>query len=155
MQVVPSIQKFLWRDFMYTVKEVSELLKLTEHTVRYYTDKGLVPSLKRDKNNNRLFDEESVNWLIGIKYLKQCGMSVEDIKTYIDLCLKGDSTIQERYDIILKHKAVAISQLEEAKQRVKYMEEKANHYLDIINGLIPDNTNPGKWEFKSEKLITK
>jgi len=26
------------------------------------------------------------------------------------------------------------------------MEEKANHYLDIINSVIPDNTNPGKWE---------
>jgi len=34
---------------MYTVKEVAKLLDLTEHTVRYYTDKGLVPSVQRDK----------------------------------------------------------------------------------------------------------
>jgi Predicted transcriptional regulators len=52
---------------MYTVKEIAKLLDMTEHTVRYYTDMGLVPSLKRDKNGNRLFDEESKNWLIGIK----------------------------------------------------------------------------------------
>ncbi len=26
------------------------------------------------------------------------------------------------------------------------MDEKANHYLDIINGLSPDDTNPGEWE---------
>ena len=37
-------------------------------------------------------------------------------------------------------------QLEEAKRTVKYMDEKANHYLDIINGLSPDDTNPGEWE---------
>jgi len=31
-------------------------------------------------------------------------MSVKDIKTYVDLCLEGDSTIHERYEIILKQK---------------------------------------------------
>ncbi|WP_372587257.1 MerR family transcriptional regulator [Priestia megaterium] len=45
-----------------------------------------------NKNNIRLFDQESINWLTGVKYLKQCGMTVEDIKTYVDLCLKGGST---------------------------------------------------------------
>ncbi|WP_425458103.1 MerR family transcriptional regulator [Bacillus rubiinfantis] len=114
---------------------------MTEHTV---TDKGLVPNLQRDKNNNRLFDQESINWLTGVKYLKQCGMSVEDIKTYVDLCLEGRSTIQERYEIIMKHKATALERFEEAKRTVKYMEEKANHYLDIINGAILDDTNPGQ-----------
>lgn len=131
---------------MYSVKEVAKLLDLTDHTVRYYTDKGLVPNVKRDKNNNRLFDEESINWLTGVKYLKQCGMLVEDIKTYVDLCLEGDSTIQERYEIILKQKEVAQAQLEQAKIRAKYMEDKLKHYLDIINQVIPDDTNPGKWE---------
>lgn len=133
---------------MYTVKEVSKLLDLTEHTVRFYTDKGLVPSVKRDKNNKRLFDQESINWLIGVKFLKQCGMSVEDIKSYVDLCLEGNSTIQERYEIILKQKEIAQVQLDEAKRTVKYMEEKASHYLDIINGVMPDDTNPGDWESK-------
>lgn len=65
---------------MYTVKDVAKLLDITEHTVRFYTDKGLVPSVQRDKNNIRLFDQESINWLTGVKYLKQCGMTVEDIK---------------------------------------------------------------------------
>ncbi|MFB3167241.1 MerR family transcriptional regulator [Neobacillus sp. 179-C4.2 HS] len=140
---------------MHTVKEVSKLLDLTEHTVRFYTDKGLVPSVQRDKNNNRLFDQESINWLIGVKYLKQVGMSVEDIKSYVDLCLEGNSTIQERYEIILKQKKISQAQLEEAKRTVKYMEEKANHYLEIINGVIPDDTNPGDWESKYAKTQLK
>lgn len=133
---------------MYTVKEVSKILELTEHTVRFYTDKGLVPSIKRDKNNNRLFDQESINWLIGVKYLKQVGMSVEDMKSYVNLCLEGNSTIQERYEIIMKQKEIAQAQLDEAKRTVKYMKEKASHYLEIINGEIPDDTNPGDWESK-------
>jgi len=144
---------------VYTVKEVAMLLDLTEHTVRFYTDKGLVPNLQRDKNNKRLFDDEAINWLTGVKYLKQCGMSVEDIKTHVNLCLEGGSTIQALYDIIFKQKTIAQEQLEEAKRTVKYMEEKVNHYLDIINGVVTDDTNPGEWEsikpipLKKNKLI--
>lgn len=137
---------------MYTVKDVSKQLGLTEHTVRYYTDKGLVPSIQRDKNNIRLFDQESINWLVGVKYLKQCGMTVEDIKTYVDLCLLGASTIQERFEIILKQKEIAKIQFEEAKKTVEYMEEKASHYLDIMNGVITDDTNPGEWESKQKHV---
>lgn len=131
---------------MYTVKEVAKLLDLTEHAVRYYTDKGLVPHLQRDKNNNRIFDEDSIKWLTGAKNLKKCGMSIEDIRTYVELCLEGDSTIQERYEIIRKQKEAALAQLEEAKLMAAFMINKEKHYRDIFNKLIPDNTNPAKWE---------
>lgn len=135
---------------MYTVKEVAQMLDLSEHAVRYYTDKGLKPSILRDQNNNRLFNQESINWLIGVKILKQCGMSLEDIKTYVDLCLKGDSTIQERYEIILRQRERALLQLQEAKSRADYMEAKTNYYLNIINGVIADSSNPAKWALKNE-----
>nr|WP_263323168.1 MerR family transcriptional regulator [Neobacillus sp. Marseille-Q6967] len=131
---------------MYTVKEVAKLLDLTEHTVRFYTDKGLVPSLQRDKNNNRIFNDDSINWLRGSKYLKKCGMSVEDIKKYVDLCLEGDSTIQERYEMIFKQKEIVLAQLEEIKLMAEYITNKEKHYRDIINQVIPDDTNPAHWQ---------
>ena len=131
---------------MYTVKEVAKLLNLTEHTVRYYTDMGLVPNLQRDKNNRRLFSEANINFLIGAKNLKKCGMSVEDIKYYVDLCLEGDSTIQERYAIILRQKEAALAQLEEVKERAEFMIKKEKHYRDILNQVIPDDTNPANWQ---------
>lgn len=131
---------------MYSVKEVAKLLDLTEHTVRFYTDKGLVPNLQRDKNNNRMFTDASINWLIGAKNLKKCGMSVEDIKKYVDLCLEGDSTIPDRYEMIQKQKEVVLAKLEEAKVMAEFIMNKEKHYRNIVEQLIPDNTNPGKWE---------
>lgn len=50
---------------MYTLKQACQILNLTEHTIRYYTDIGIV-EVKRDKNNHRLFDEQA---LIGLKEL--------------------------------------------------------------------------------------
>lgn len=134
---------------MYTVKEVAKILGLTEHTIRFYTDKGLVPSVKRDKNNNRLFDEASVNWLTGVKYLRDCGMPLEAVKEYVELCLEGDATIEQRYQIILRQRETARAQMEEAKRRLEYMEKKAELYRGIVERRIPDRMNPANWPVKS------
>lgn len=130
---------------MYTVKEISKLLNMSEHTVRYYTDMGLVPTLKRDKNGNRLFDENSKNWLIGIKNLRGSGMSIKAVKDYVDLCLQGESTLDKRYEIIIEQKMQLEKQLKEMNERYNYITHKAKWYLDIMNHRIPDNSDPGTW----------
>ena len=130
---------------MYSVKETAEIVGLTEHTIRFYTDKGLVPNVTRDRNNNRLFDEESINWLTGVKYLKECGMTIEAIKDYVDLCLEGNSTIEQRYQIVLGQKTVAEEQLRSAQERIEYLNAKIAFYQDIMEHNKPDFMNPGTW----------
>ena len=130
---------------MYTVKQVSALLDLTAHTVRYYTDMNLIPMLERDHNNNRLFNEEAVNWLKAIKTLRGCGMSIEGIKHYLDLCLEGDSSVPERYDIFLKQKEIVDAQMREIMEHAHFLENKLVHYKQIMSNGIPDDTNPLKW----------
>jgi Predicted transcriptional regulators len=131
---------------MYTVKEAASITGLTEHAVRFYTDKGLVPSVQRNSNNIRMFDEESINWLHGVKCLKQSGMPIEVIKKYIDLCLEGDSTIPQRFALMMKHKEEALMKLEEAKRHVAHLEQKTILYQAILENRTPDTTNPGNWE---------
>jgi len=136
---------------MYTVKEAASILEMSEHTIRYYTDYGLIPSLTRDKNKQRLFNQESMNWLKGIKILKECGMTIKEIKSYVSLSLQGDSTIEKRYQIFLNLKEIAYSQLEEAKDRVNFLENKVKHYEDIVSEKIADDTNPKKWSESEEE----
>ncbi|WP_151733390.1 MerR family transcriptional regulator ['Paenibacillus yunnanensis' Narsing Rao et al. 2020] len=131
---------------MYTVKEAAQITGLTEHAVRFYTDKGLVPSVQRNENNIRLFDGESINWLQGIKCLKQSGMPINVIKMYIDLCLEGDSTILKRYTLMMEHKEAALAKLEEAKLHVAHLEEKTALYQAILENRSPDTTNPALWD---------
>ena len=69
----------------YTIRQLADMFQITEHTVRYYTDIGLLPC-QRDGGNRRVFDEESVNWMQGIACLKGCGASIEEIKKYCELC---------------------------------------------------------------------
>ncbi len=130
----------------YTIKQMAEMFDVTEHTLRFYTDSGLLPC-ERDGGNRRVFNDESVNWMQGIKCLKGCGASIDDIKEYCRLCLleESEENLRARYEMILNQRAKAYKRLEEAEATVKYMDEKAAHYEAILAGLAPDDTNPRKW----------
>jgi excisionase family DNA binding protein len=130
----------------YTIKQMAEMFGVTEHTLRFYTDKGLLPC-ERDGGNRRVFNEESVNWMQGIKCLKGCGASIEDIQEYCRLCLleESEKNLRARYAIIQKQRAEAYKRLEEAKATVKYMDEKMAHYEDVLAGRTVDDTNPKNW----------
>lgn len=130
---------------MYSVNDVSKMLNLSKHTIRYYTDQGLIPNLQRDEHNNRLFDDTAINWLIGVRYLKKCGMSLKDIRSYNQLCLQGDETINQRYEIISQQKEIAAAQLEEAKERYQFLENKLSVYEKIKNHQVKDVANPTTW----------
>lgn len=130
----------------YTIKQMAEMFGVTEHTLRFYTDKGLL-SCTRDGGNRRVFDEESVNWMQGIQCLKGCGASLEDIQAYCRLCLAegSEENLRARYAIIRKQREAAHQRVEEAKATAKYMDDKAAHYEAILAGLVPDDTNPKNW----------
>ena len=117
----------------YTIRQMAELSGVTEHTLRFYTDKGLLPCT-RDGGNRRVFNEESVNWM-------------QDIQEYCRLCLleESEENLRTRYAIIRKQREEAYRRLEEARATVKYMEDKAAHYEAILAGLAPDDTNPKNW----------
>ena len=134
----------------YTMKQMAAMFDVTEHTLRYYTDLGLLPC-ERDSGNRRMFNEESVNWMQGIQCLKGCCASIENIKEYCRLCLFEESqeNLQARYVIILKQRNETYKRVEEAKATAKYMDDKVAHYEAILAGLAPDDTNPKNWTAES------
>ena len=130
----------------YTIRQMAQMFGVTEHTLRFYTDQGLLPCT-RDSGNRRVFDEESVNWMQGIMCLKGCGASIEDIREYCRLCLMEESeeNLRARYAIIRKQREEAYKHVEEAKATARYMDDKVAHCEAILAGLAPDDTNPKNW----------
>jgi DNA-binding transcriptional MerR regulator len=75
---------------MYTMKETC----LSYETLKFYCNQGLVPNVKRDKNNHHIFDDRDVACIQSIHCLKNCSMSISEMKEYIKLYLIRESTIQ-------------------------------------------------------------
>lgn len=61
----------------------------------------------------------------GIKCLKGCGASIEDIQEYCRLCLleESEENPRARYGIILKQREEAYKRLAEAKATAKYTDD--------------------------------
>lgn len=79
----------------YSMKEVSEITGLSYDTLKYYSNEGLIPDVKRDRNNYRIFDEKNIGWIKSLSCLKKCGMSNKEIKVYMKLCKKEYQVFQK------------------------------------------------------------
>lgn len=129
----------------YTIKDMCKKLDLTVHTVRHYCDMGLVPNLRHDKNGNRLFNEESLNWLQAAKFLRASGLSIPEIHNYFTLCQQGNSSLQERRNILIQLKMQSQMELESMQTRIDCLTDKINHIQDIIDSDGEDDCNPLNW----------
>ncbi len=130
----------------YTIGQMAARFGVTEHTLRYYTDLGLLPC-RRGAGGRRVFTEESVNWMQGIVCLRGCGFSMEDIRRYCELCRAEESgeNLAARYEMIVRARSDAYRRLAQAKATAEYLDEKVRHYEDILSGLTPDDSDPGRW----------
>lgn len=112
----------------YSIAEVAEKTHLTPHTLRYYEKEGLLPFVDRSESGNRDFKEKDLELLELICCLKNTGMPIKQIKEYIQLCLKGDNTIDVRREIFIKHREEVISQIAELQRNLDKINYKINFY---------------------------
>lgn len=119
---------------MYSMKETCIATGLSYQTLKYYCNEGLIPNVKRDKNNYRIFDDNNIAWIKSLSCLKKCGMSIKEMKEYLDLCLIGESTIPERKIILAKKREKLIEELKQVQDNIDYIDWKQNFYNDILSG---------------------
>lgn len=119
---------------MFTMKEACEQTSLPYETLKFYCNQGLVPNVKRDKNNHRIFDEHDIAWINSLNCLKNCGMSIAEMKEYLKLCLEGESTIPKRKVILdVKRKSLE-KQLKQTQECINYIDWKQGFYDDVLSG---------------------
>lgn len=116
------------------MKEVCQKVDMSYETLKYYCNEGLIPNVKRDKNNYRIFDENTVNWISSLSCLKKCGMSINDMKQYLAYCLQGKSSIPKRKEMLAIQRDFLINKINELNESVKYIDWKQNFYDEVLNG---------------------
>ncbi|MCI5919237.1 MAG: MerR family transcriptional regulator [Roseburia sp.] len=119
---------------MYTMKEACKLTGMTYENLKFYCNEGLVPNVKRDKRNYRVFDEHDIKWIQSLNCLKNCGMSIAEMKEYLALCLEGQSSIPERKVILENKKKALLESIEKLQQAVAYIDWKQGFYDDVLSG---------------------
>ena len=119
---------------MYTMMQVCRELNMTYQTLKFYCNEGLVPNVKRDKNNRRVFDEKDVKWIKDLICLKKCDMSIQEMKEYLKLCLEGESSIPKRQKMLAEKKSALLKSIEELNASVAYINWKQEFYREVLAG---------------------
>ncbi|MFU0826541.1 MAG: HTH merR-type domain-containing protein [Lachnoclostridium sp.] len=104
---------------------------MTKSPLRYYDKEGLLPLLKRSESGIRKFSDNDIDWLGLICCLKNSGMSIEDIKKFMNLCLKGNDTLEARREMLVKHKAHILEQMKQLENSLNIINYKIEHYKEI------------------------
>ena len=138
----------------YTVKEVAEMLELSTYTVRYYENSGLIPFVDRTDGNIRMFSDYSVSWLRLVHCLRTTGLPIEGVKNYIEMCLKGDSTIAERARLIFQQEKSLRRQIKTLQQQMEVLKYKKSYYRNLLETRQKDSCNPMSHLKKNEPDIT-
>ena len=94
-----------------------------------------------------MFDDRDIAWISSLICLKKCGMSIQEMKEYLSLCLMGESTIPQRKEMLARNQEELRRSIRELEDSVAYIDWKQNFYDDVLSGktayysnLIPETT---------------
>ena len=118
------------------MKETCKKTGLSYDTLKYYCNEGLIPHVKRDKNNYRVFDENDIAWINSLSCLKNCDMTINEMQEYLQLCLKGEETIPERKKILEKKLKKLEHKVQKINESIDFIHWKQNFYEDVLNGKV-------------------
>lgn len=118
---------------IYSIGEISKMFHLPIHTLRYYDSEGLFPFIKRDKHDNRYFEEQDLKLIRSICCLKDSNMPLKEIRNYIDLYMDGNKTLEKRCQIFYTHKEKLLKQIHDLEESMMVMDKTIHNYAKAID----------------------
>lgn len=112
----------------YTVSEISKKVNISPHTLRFYAKEGLLPFVERSESGIRMFKDDDFESLNMIECLKKSGMSIKDIRTFMDWCMQGDETINQRLSMFREQQQKVTEQIAELQETLDLIKFKCWYY---------------------------
>jgi DNA-binding transcriptional MerR regulator len=127
----------------FTIKQISEKTSLPPHVLRYYENEGLLPGVERSRNGTRRYSENDLEWLGLICCLKNTGMSIKQIRSFVELSLEGDITLKSRCELLREHKKNVEAQIEEMKKHLAKVTLKLRKFTSQYEAYAGKTGKPG------------
>lgn len=116
------------------MKEACEKTGMSYETLKFYCNQGLVPNVKRDGQNHRVFDDRDIAWINSLSCLKNCSMGIGEMKTYIALCMEGVGSIPQRREILEAKRKALVDEKKRIEDAIAYIDWKQGFYDDVLSG---------------------
>ena len=110
----------------FTIQDVSRRSGLSEPTLRYYEQVGLIGPIERDPSSrHRRYREEHLDTLQALACLRAMGVGIEDMRTYQANRMRGHAAAGEQRDLLLRHVERIETEIETLRTHLDYLRAKA------------------------------
>lgn len=114
------------------ISEVSKKYDIPIDTLRYYEKAGLLPNVKKNAGGIRDYSESDCNWVEFIKCMRGAGLPIDVLVKYIELFYQGDSTLNERKQILIDEREKLIEKRNAIQATIERLDYKIDVYEQII-----------------------
>ncbi|RSD11966.1 MerR family transcriptional regulator [Amycolatopsis eburnea] len=109
-----------------TILEASRRSGLSEPTLRYYEQIGLIGPVPREPSSgHRRYDAATMDVLDALGCLRSAGLRVEDLRRYLELLARGDAAAAEQRELFDHHADRLEAEIERLRSRLAYLRLKA------------------------------
>jgi DNA-binding transcriptional MerR regulator len=115
-----------------TIQEVSRRSGLSEPTLRYYEEVGLVGPVDRDdRSGHRRYADDDLDVLMALACLRALGMGIEDMRTYQANRVRANrgehrrAVAAEQRNVLLRHAERIQAEIAALHTRLDYLREKS------------------------------
>lgn len=110
----------------FTIQDVSRRTRLSEPTLRYYEEVGLIGPVDRDASSgHRRYGSDDLDTLQILACLRAMGMGIEDMRTYQANRARGRAAAAEQRDLLLRHAERVEAEIQTLHTHLDYLREKA------------------------------
>lgn len=115
----------------FTIKQVAEFTGVSAYTLRYYEQFGLMEPVARAANGHRRYTEDDIKRIRFIIRMRHIGMSLDDMRHFIDLYRRQDgSGVQERHQILSAYREQVQQQIDDLSDTLALLDYKLALYED-------------------------
>ncbi len=133
MQEIPEI--------VTSIKQAAELTGLSEDTIRYYERVGLLPYAERKANGHRHYTKYQIQGILFILRLKATGMTIEEMKRYLELSEQGITALPQRYSLLEAHHDHIGREIAKLQETQKIIEYKLKNFRKLTEALDLSDPN--------------
>lgn len=110
-----------------TIQDASRRSGLTEPTLRYYEEVGLIGPIDRDSSSgHRRYRDADLDKLRSLACLRAVGMGIEDMRTYESNRNRGRAVAGEQRDLLLRHAERLEGEIAKLQTYLAYLHGKAD-----------------------------
>ena len=117
---------------LYTVGEMAKELGIPASTLRYYDQQGILPFVERSSGGIRMFTDRDYEWLKVIDCLKQSGLTIREIRDFIEMANRGDDSLEERRELFRARRDAIKRQIAELQESLDLLEFKCWYYEQAL-----------------------